>query len=309
MKIQIRVLISFLVLAGSVSVILLSSYGFRSWFNASAVTDWIVSSEEKDTTDRHRQNMEESYQILPDHILLKPEKGEHMSHLVRLDRYGKMEQVVTERDVDSFLEIDQKVYYKIWKDYDEKWQNDIDTIYSYDYTTGKHTLVTEGTNIDWFSIYQDQLVYVCSDTSGCMDQVFSCQLNGQSKKKIYQFEGKLYGEQFVLTDDRMILFYDTEDSYESGIGMLSLQGNNYKCMLVLDGSPWKSFFLGQRFYIIDDNKLFQIALDLQKGRADKTLLSENEDYENIVFLCGRGDNLYSTNYDREFALIFEGGNP
>ena len=110
MKIQIRIMVSVSVLAGSVAIIFLAYFGFRNWYNSSAITDWIVSSEEQDTTERHRQNMEESYQILPDHILLIPDKGEDRHKLVRLNRQGKTEQIVAEEEVDSFLELNQKVY-------------------------------------------------------------------------------------------------------------------------------------------------------------------------------------------------------
>lgn len=115
MKTRTRVIISISALAGSVGIILLAFFGLRKWYNSSVITAWVVSSDEEDTTERHRQNRKESYQILPDHILLIPDKGENKYKLVRLDRQGnRLYQIALEQEgekADKKL-LSKHVYYE-----------------------------------------------------------------------------------------------------------------------------------------------------------------------------------------------------
>ncbi len=313
MKIQIRIMVSVSVLAGSVAIIFLAYFGFRNWYNSSAITDWIVSSEEQDTTERHRQNMEESYQILPDHILLIPDKGEDRHKLVRLNRQGKTEQIVAEEEVDSFLELNQKVYYDVWGY--TGWDDEISRIYCYDYETKEHTLLIECPDINWFSVYQDQIIYVCHDSMEGQMQVYSCDLLGKNKKVLYQAKRETedyYDCQFFLTENQILLLYDIEDTKSANdcqIAMLSLKTKEMRDIITLETWPWKPFLLGQSLFVLQEDALYQIMLEPEKGLADKKRLSGDKDYDEIACLYGKGEDLYSRNYDGEFRLLSERGNP
>lgn len=313
MKIQIRIIVSVSVLAGSVGIIILAFCSFRNWYNSSVITDWIVSSEEQDTTERHRQNRGERYQILPDHILVIPDKGEDRHKLVRLDRQGKTEQIVTEEVVNSFLELDQKVYYDIQDEYADCWdmEDELSRIYCYDYETEEHTLLVEDQNINWFSIYQDEIIYICHDNKENLNKIFSCDLSGKNQKVLYQFK-EYYDCQFFLTGDKILLIYDIEKSEDINnfqIAMLSLQTKELKNILPLNTWPWETFLLDRDLYVIQEGVLYQITLDLENGLADRKRLSRDMDYDEITCLYGRDTDLYSRNYDGEFRLLSERGNP
>ncbi len=125
----------------------------------------LLESDVRDTTEQHIQNMEEVYQLTNTHILYLEGKKSHKTKLCYVDRRGRDETILVE-NVKCFVELDGKIYYtKLDK------KNEIDGgIYCYDISSGRNKTIVPGKrSVQWFSLYNNSLVFVYGDGIGLFD--------------------------------------------------------------------------------------------------------------------------------------------
>lgn len=309
METKTRVLITFLVLAGSAGILCVAYLGLRKWYNYTPETSWIVESEEEDTTERHRQNMQETYQILPDHILFRPNQGEGYHGLVRVNRKGKRRKVILD-EVSSFLELDQKIYYQQYQYYssDEDMLNR-KRIYCYDESTEESTVLVEEPDqeIIWFTIYGDQILYVCDnprhDDYKLLTNICLCGMDGKNKKIVYDFrdKGRKYEDiEIFLAEDTLVLLieqYNKREKTETIIDFLSLLSGTYKEVGKIDQEYMAcAYFLKDCLYVSCHEKFYKIPLDFAKGHADVRQVSlGNVGWDVGYTIYCRDDELYGDN--------------
>lgn len=305
MKTRTRIVAVLLVLAGSAGIIV----GFWQWqkkqYNYSALREWILSSEEEDTTERHRQNMQEPYQILSDHILLKPDQGEDAGSLVCEYRNSWRREILSEH-VHTFIEIDYKVYYDV---IDPAMDDDQRAhLYCYDYRTKESRHLFEEKDMIWFSIYKDQIIYACEDNEGHMQSICLCDMDGKQKRELYRFqkEDTLFGAgNFFLTDDTVLFTGQAHHDSYTKLAMLSLKTRTYKRVLSLgedeDTEVDACYYLDNTLYVgLVMEGYYQITPDTEKIRAKRKVLSDVF-YAEAIY-C-RENKLYYEDTDGEFMEL------
>lgn len=305
MKTRTRVAVVLLVLAGSLGIILGCWRWRKNWYNYSALREWILSSEEEDTTERHRQNMQEPYQILSDHILLEPYWGEDAGRLVCEYRNSWRREILSD-NVHTFLEIDHKIYYD---EIDPALDDDKMTrLYCYDYQTEESRLLMEEKKMIWINIYNDQIVYAREDYRGNLQSICLCDLNGKNKRELYRFqeEDTLFGaENFCLMGDTLLFTGLADYDGYTKLAMMSLKTKTYKRVLSLgedeDTDIDACYYLDHTFYVgLIMEGYYQIELNTGKFRADRKKISD-EFYANAIY-C-RENELYYEDTDGEFRKL------
>lgn len=304
MKTKTRILITFLVLAGNAGILCGAYFALREWYNYTPELGWIVESEEEDTTERHRQNMQETYQILPDHILFIPSRGEGYHGLVRTNRKGrKRRQLISDR-VESFIEVDQRIYYYNCDAYlDDDRTSGI--IGCYDMSTEESRVLVEDPEIIWFTVYGDQILYVCAKPENGNDlltNICLCGMDGKNKKVVYDFgdKGREYEDAEIFLDgDTLVLLieqYNKMDKEEISIVFLSLSSGTYKEVGKINREYILcAYFLKDCLYVYGD-KFYKISLDFEKGQADvRQVRLGNKGWDVGYKIYCRDDELYGGN--------------
>lgn len=297
MKIRTKIVIVLAMLAGSVGMICLSHYFFRAWFNSSAEADWIAGSEEEDTTERHRQNMQETYQILPDHILMIPDKGEYFGELVRMDRRGrKRESILPESvgSVNSFLEVDQKIYY-----YNSDLTLDDDrtsaVIGCYDMVSEDSRILVNDPWIDWFTLYQNQILYTRCGKGGNIKEICLFDETEEKRNVIYRFKDeKFYNEQIFLAGDNLLLLGYYEDGQEDKMCLILLPLRSPQLIRLMkwDKEIYNTFLLENTLYAETEDELYQIVVDPEQQTAAVEAVLPLSKMVGRTIYC-RGDKLYN----------------
>lgn len=306
MKTRTRVFAVLFVLAGSIGII----FGFYRFmnnrYNYTALTDWVLSSDEEDTTERHRQNIQESYQILSNHILIRPDWGDNAGKLVRMNRSGLRQDTVISDSVHTFLSWNYKIYYDVVDDYPD--DDGKVRIYCYDNGTKETSLLMEEKNIIWFSIYEDQIVYAREDRDGALESIGLCDLDGKNRRDIYHLkeENTLFLVENVFLTGDTILFLGQPDIDEdkAELAMLSLKTGKQKRVLALgeSGSILEDigFYLENILYVALDDGFYQITLDTEKFQASGKKLFDDLFIDTIY--C-RENKLYHFDSNDNFTMI------